>query len=300
MKPQAAPKVNRRSDPTRTKTLRKRYAQRLRGQLGKLNAAIRTSIVDQDIFGLKQNATPKDPTPADVFQFTRDSTQADQFMDWLERQEKEGLLRIIERNDNPFIRSSYERGLDHAERELRTAGMQTGDVPVQEIFNRPVHQDAVQLLYTRNLQELQGITEAMNQQITRELADGFQKGLNPRDVARNITDRVNKVGKHRATVMARTEIINAHSEATLNRYERMGVENVTVRAELSTAGDNRVCPICASLEGKTYSLQEARSSSFDFDPSEVDMDTTPSMSGSYRMRPPLHPQCRCALVPVVS
>jgi SPP1 gp7 family putative phage head morphogenesis protein len=45
--------------------------------------------------------------------------------------------------------------------------------------------------------------------------------------------------------------------------------------ELVTAGDLRVCPMCQGLNGKVYTIKEARGLI------------------------PVHPQCRCAWVPVM-
>jgi hypothetical protein len=75
--------------------------------------------------------------------------------------------------------------------------------------------------------------------------------------------------------MARTSVIDAHAAATLSRYgEHDAVEGVTVQAEHVTAGDARVCPECAALEGQVYTLQKAR--------------------GVIAV----HPRCRCAFLPV--
>ena len=147
-----------------------------------------------------------------------------------------------------------------------------------ETFNAPIHADALGILYTRNYRELKGITDAMDQEISRVLTRGFAEGWNPRKMAREINDRVDKVGLTRARTLARTETIHAHSEATLNRYESMlGADaQVTGKAELLTAGDRRVCPICESLEGTVFSLTEARGVV------------------------PVHPNCRCAFLPVVN
>lgn len=294
-------RANRRTDPTRTKTLRRRYAQRLRGQLRKLNAAIRRGIVERDSLGLRGNE-PAAPTELPVFRFRSDGDKADRFMEWLERSEERGLLEVISRNDNPYVRQSYHRGLDHATTELTRQGLEPEEVDVEEVFNKPIHQEAVRTLYTRNFEELQGITQTMNQQISRELTDGFVQGLNPRTIVRNITDRVDAIGKHRATVMARTEIINAYSEATLNRYERQGVSAVTVRAEIETAGDSKVCQICEALEGRQFTIQEAREETwrFDEDAASHPTDVTSSMIGDKPFKPPIHPQCRCALIPVIN
>lgn len=268
-------------DPTRSTVLRRRYAQRLRGWFGKLNATIRTAVQSRNVFSINES----DPTPPGVFGFPRDDQKVEAFIRWLEQQEQQGILDIVSSNDNKFVRSGYEKGVRHANEALEEAGYDVPDRDVENIFNLPVHQDALQLLYTRNFDELKGITEAMNQAISRELAEGFQRGENPTKIARRITDTVDDIGKRRATTLARTEVIRAHSEATLNRFERFGVGEVTVKAEWSTAGDRRVCPICRALEGKTFTISEARESTFSFEGKD------------YPLRPPAHPNCRCALIP---
>lgn len=285
-------------DPTRSQTLRRRYAQRLRGQFDAIRAAINKGIRDRDVFGLRgvESLQPRPPRdlPSRVFDFSTDSEKTEQFMTWLRRQEQRGILEVISRGDNQFVRSAYAKGLRHADAQLNAEGLVVPDEELQTLFNQPVHRDTLQSLFTRNFNELEGITEAMNQQISRELTDGFSRGLGPREMARNVTDRVDKVGKHRATVLARTETIRAHSDATLNRYEQLGVETVTIEAEFLTAGDARVCPLCASQEGRTFTITEARSETFSFRAGESQPS---SLSGEYPVNPPIHPQCRCAWIP---
>lgn len=75
--------------------------------------------------------------------------------------------------------------------------------------------------------------------------------------------------------MARTETIYAHAESTLDRFESVGVENVTADVEFRSADDSRVCPICESLDGNRYTIGEARGLI------------------------PQHPRCRCAWSPIV-
>lgn len=286
------------ADPSRTSTLRKRYAQKLRGRYDELITAIRTGVIEQDVFGLRGEslqAQPIDDPPP--FRFETDSRKHEEFMAWLRRQLNRGVLRVIERNNNVYIQNAYNSGLRHARRELQKAGHPIEQQDVEITFNLPVHQEAVALLYTRNYEALRGINQEIAKQISRALADGFARGENPRVIARTITDRVDKIGRTRATTLARTEVIHAHSEATLNRYQQAGTEQVTIRAEFATAGDRRVCPVCLAREGKTVTIQQAREESFTFEPGE---DDPPSLAGRYPIKPPIHPNCRCVWLPVVS
>lgn len=284
-------------DPSRTLTLQREYAQHLRAPFGELISVIRRRIGQDDIFGLELFSGNIEDPP--VFRFESDPDKQDEFLDWLETQEEEEILTTIDRNNNQYVRHSYSRGLDFADEMLRQEGI-TIPAGMDNPFDTPVHQDELQRLYTRNYEELQGITSAMRQEISRELTDGFAAGLGPEEMAANLSDRVDKVGRHRATTLARTEVIQAHSDATLNRYEEMGITNVTVQAEFRTAGDRRVCPVCSALEGQTrdqpMTIDETRNETFTFNPS--DSSIPDSLRGEFRKQPPLHPNCRCVILPV--
>lgn len=288
-----------REDPTRTKTARRRFAQHLRNRWDAIRFHINRGLVDNDAFGLRgpdiggtlegqsgdldrefeANVETDDSiTPgAGQFDFPSSAEAAEEFEEWLD-----GALEreIIEEYDGDrYIRTGYGRGIKHGDARMREAGVDVPDEALESAFRHPVHQDKLELLYTRAFEELEGINSATAQSIRRELTDGLSQGMNPREIARNINDRVGAVGKTRSTVMARTEVIRSHSEGSLDRYERMmGDTEVTVQAELSTAGDSRVCQQCADAAGRgPWPIEEFRGSGY---------------------QPPIHPRCRCTILPV--
>lgn len=281
-------------DPTRTKTLRKRYAQKLRGRFAAINTEIRSGVRDRDVFGLRDDRRTR---PADTLatplpsQFPeRRDRQLETFDDWLQRQLDNDVLAVIGPNRNQFVRTGYERGLTHAEREARKIGVNVPDEQIQGVVARPIHREELQTAYTRDYSELEGITQAVSQQANRTLAEGLARGENPRAIARRLTDRIDAIGKTRATTLARTSVIDTFNAAALNRYEQLdGVEGISVTAEWQTAGDNRVCPICEALEGRMWTIEEARSATV----SVAGHDDIP-------VRPPAHPNCRCAIIPSTS
>lgn len=286
-----------RGDPTRTLPLANRYAQRLRGQLGHLNAAIRRGVEENDIFGLRPIDTLQpvpDPPP---FRFETDQEKVELFMRWLNEQIDRGILEVVGTEENPFIRSAYSRSVQDADTILNAQGVTVPETDLEAVFNTPVHQRALEGLFTRNFENLTDITDDMAGAIREELTQGFARGINPNEMARNITGRVDAIGKHRATVLARTETINAYSTGTLNRYEDFGVTRVTVRAEFLTAGDDRVCPLCASLEGETVTIDTARNGTWEF---TTEDEALAHLEGTYPFSPPVHPQCRCRWIPSVS
>ena len=264
-----------RHDPTKTTTLRRRFQAEAYRRFRKLKGRIRKVIEEEDGFGLKTNR----------FEFRRDDEKIGAFMEWLRQAQREEILDVREGIPSSragaqawsavYIESAYQRGIAQAAAEMRGQGAQVSERWVDAAFNREIHADRLGIAYTRTFEELRGITEAMDQQISRELARGLAEGRNPRAIASAINNRVDKVGLTRARTLARTEVINAHAEATLNAYEEAGVEGVDALAEFSTAGDDDVCEECAALEGNVRPLADARGLI------------------------PVHPNCRCAWLPVV-
>src|SRR4030067_1119000 len=99
---------------------------------------------------------------------------------------------------NIYILSAYQRGVLRAAAELKKRGIPYLFLSLEEIFMSPFHADAVALLYTRSFNELKGITDEMDKQISRVLAEGLANGENPRKIAYDIVDRVDKIGITRA------------------------------------------------------------------------------------------------------
>lgn len=192
--------------------------------------------------------------------FARDPNKNELFMQWLRDINETTVLDIEEvteeirvgqgprlpsedpRWTDKWVRRSYVRGVERADVQVRKLGVSVPQLSsVQGLVNAPIHASKLETLFSRSFEELRGVTKSMEQQITRELADGVAQGINPREMARNINNRVDKVGLTRARTLARTEVVRAHNEAALTRYEEMGFNEVRGRAEWLTAGDSRVC-----------------------------------------------------------
>lgn len=267
-------------DPTRTLTLRRRFEGEMGRRFRRLKGLIRTTVgYENDAFGLAANAEP-----ADTFDFPTDPAKQEAFMRWLrnalgdEIVEVEGFAGVRQGRHYTakYVRASYARAIKDAGSKLRAEGL---DVPVEDVetmFNLPVHEQSLQRLYTRTYENLEGISGPTAKAVREELTQGFVEGVNPNEMARRLNDRVDAIGLNRARTLARTETIHSHAEGTLDRFQRAGVENVSLQAEWLTAGDLRVCELCAARAGDVLPLREARGLI------------------------PLHPMCRCAWSPVVS
>jgi SPP1 gp7 family putative phage head morphogenesis protein len=135
----------------------------------------------------------------------------------------------------------------------------------------------------------------MTEVVRDTLLEGLRDGINPRAMARNLTDEIESLQKTRAEMLARTETMNAYTESTLDRYREAGVDSVT-QAEFIDADDSRVCPICSKLDGRITPMSAIDTATFQFEPSEEDQD---SLGGEYPVKPPVHVSCRCTLLPVI-
>lgn len=263
-----------RQDPSRTAMLRRAFEAEIYRRFRELKGKVNGALVSGDPFGLRVN-----------FTFTTNPQKVAGFMQWLEDQASLGILGVRPGTSvrtvgasawtSTYIESAYQKGLARSASQMRAGGVKIGDRWIESALRRPIHADRVGLLYTRAFTELSGITQEMDRQLSRVLAQGAADGLAPAQIARNLNDRIDKIGLTRARTLARTEIIAAHAEATLNGFTEAGIEGVEVEAEWITAGDDVVCPECQALEGKVFDLDEARGML------------------------PVHPNCRCAWLPKV-
>ena len=64
------------------------------------------------------------------------------------------------------------------------------------------------LVHARMFEEMKGLTAEVKRDMARVLTDGVGRGLNPREVARNLTEQVG-IEKRRANRIARTEVTTA-------------------------------------------------------------------------------------------
>lgn len=267
-----------RKDPSRTTVLRNQFAAEMRRRFQAVILEL-TSVLHRA--GVTGVAIPGEEL------YSTSTKRIEAFISWLRDMVDRHVLRVYQGPAMPginkhwtdmYIQSAYRKGVTHAQMFLRDDDALTDDRPVQftaDLGANGVHADRVALLFTRTYNELVGVTDAMKQQMVRTLVEGVVTGLGFREIARNLSTDVTRIGKARGELIARTEVIRAYNEAALNEYEAAGLEEVEVLAEWLTAGDDRVCPRCAPMQGKVYTLAEAHGVL------------------------PLHPQCRCVWTPRV-
>jgi len=290
-------------DPTNTEDLRERFLREIRRRFRRLRGRIREAAgYEDDVFHLAQDARLADAD--DVERFPTDGGKTRAFIAWLREKLDDDVLEPATRREvrdgehwsATYIRAAYVKGWEQARERLQNAGVATE--AVDDVFRLGVPTEQLRRLYTRTYENLESVTSAAAPAVRETLTEGLAEGVNPKEMARRLTETVRGLQRTRAEVLARTEVINSYAEATLDRYDRVGVDGVTVSGEFATADDDRVCPICNALEGEEFATDAMRTATFEFDPSTAP-DAVESDGGTYPVKPPVHPQCRCAILPVI-
>lgn len=292
-------------DPTRTTTLRNAFVSQMNKRFDKLAADIGKAIVGDDVFNLitpKTNLAINASPGYHAFDFPTSSAKVEAFMRWVNRQIDNGVLQVNNFAQigtsidaawtNMYIYNGYSRGVNRARQEMIKAGYkiptieETGGLRV--VMSDMTHMDRVGVAYLRAFNGLKNITTTMDAQISTVLAEALANGDGAYLTARKIRAVIKGGGaelgiydtlgrfipaKRRAEMLARTEIIRAHHLGTIQEYENWGAAGVKVKAEWSTAGDDRVCEQCAGYDGNVYTLEEVRNMI------------------------PVHPNCRCMALP---
>jgi SPP1 gp7 family putative phage head morphogenesis protein len=167
---------------------------------------------------------------------------------------------------------AYNHGTTFASMTLKRGGHPAfkfmPDIPqgVSFAFTGP-NKASYEAMLRNNLNDLTKVTDEIKSIIKREMLTGIEKSETTIQIMRRIRDAAD-LGKKRATLIARTEVMKAVNQGAKERYTEAGV-----RTEWLTTHDERLCDECFSLDGKL----------------------TPEDTGGL---PPRHPNCRCCVLPV--
>ena len=126
------------------------------------------------------------------------------------------------------------------------------------------------------------------------IAEGVAKGESVPTIRQNITKEFATYSKMQAERITRTEVLRASHDATLDAWEQSGI---VIEKQWLTAMDERVCPYCAPLNGKTVELKtvffKKGSEYFGLADKPLDLSYGSVKGGN------LHVNCRCDILPVV-
>ena len=260
-------------DPTRTLTLRNRFAKEAKRRFKALNKAVRAAILEHGILsgGLQAMSVQKNDNPSEVIR---------KFLEWLSRQENREILTANGITDemwtDTYLDQAYRQGVKRARAEMSRAGYQVPPVDdvggVDALMVQPIHHDMAKILGMEMRTNIQTTATNMNMIIGKLLNGAVPAGRDPSVIADQITKIMTNLipdvplpeinerfmsGMQRTIQIGRTGVVKSHHIATIKEYEQWGVEGVQVMAEFVTAGDDRVCERGKTLEAKgPYALEE--------------------------------------------
>lgn len=134
--------------------------------------------------------------------------------------------------------------------------------------------------------------------LNASLKEGAELGEGIPQLTKRVRALFADMSKKRARMIARTEIIRAQNAGAEVGYQLAGIEN----KQWWTAKDERRCEFCAAMHGKIIPVGNNY-----FNLGDV-FEITTGDSNKIRLNinysevkyPPLHPHCRCCLLPVVT
>lgn len=127
--------------------------------------------------------------------------------------------------------------------------------------------------------------------LNKTLAEGIQAGENLDKLRKRVDEVYGKAERYRTLRVARTETLNASNEATNEAYRQTGY----VKGKEWYVNPD-ACDLCTPFEGKTIGLDDTyvkEGESYEDAAGEVHENTYDDIDS-----PPLHPNCRCTILPV--
>jgi len=204
--------AERRRDPTGTGDIRSRFRSDMRQRWTRMRRLVREAVVDHDMLGLGPTSVESISTVAQGGDVIRG------FQMWLD----EALKQVVLGGDGSWTRPYVQETAARAEaRAHRLVGWQGASA---------THYSA-DALQAAVVVELQGVAEAVSQQVMRVAASAVLAKVKPTVAARQALDRIEAVGKTRARMVAETSIVQAFNHATLDVFQALGLRKVGTQAE---------------------------------------------------------------------
>lgn len=177
-----------------------------------------------------------------------------------------------------FVVRAHRQGLDDASIRLGSR------------VKSPFSESAVQAI-NASLLKTENDFSHVTHELSQQLADRVKGSTTVDEALSAVSERFKAIGVARGHTVAVVNTISSHARASLQHFRANGIKQVGVELEgvppkkftdaqeemlqFTTAGDNDVCPDCEDMEGMVFSIDEAEGVI------------------------PVHPNCRCAWVPIM-
>lgn len=250
-------------NPTKTGSIEKAWLRDLSKRWRKYKQATLKLLTDQNKALTTNAAEP----------FAMDASQIRVYMTFIESQIRSILLGTDSAPNwqARYQFMSYQRALEVTRAQLASQGAGMIRTPEEQaaglalqpftatpslstgVITQPIHQGALQFLYTRSYESLKGWTDKLAIETRQILMDGLEQGKGIREVRRQIYDRIG-VSKARSELIARTETIQAYQRSASAEAARLEEElGEPIKMRWLSAEDSRVRPLHASYHGTLVS-----------------------------------------------
>lgn len=218
-------------------------------------------LVTGDMFGLRV-FVPVINSPARLPQ------KAAQFQRWLDRHVKEQIHSPeVRQRIRSFLSKSLTQGVRRSY-ELTGVNLKLAGILRQFYYGKKAQfidqivrspDAAIQLenLFTRDWEELSGLSNNLKTQLQLELGKGVMSKKSPLQIYKQLQNLISQSNK-RAHRNVRTAIVRAHAEGQLLAFESLGINKLRLQVERLATKDHPVCPECTKLSKRTFTIAQAR------------------------------------------
>lgn len=249
------------NNPTRTLTIEQQWLADINRRFRALDAAIVMQLKQSEMI---VNAFAMSIDQQRIFMAWLEVKIDELFLTtkWQEQYQLKSYMRALKRVRGDLIGAGVDLALTNAEREIiKVSDFDFSARPslvTQTLPTQPIHQDALEFLFSRSYDSLKTATGKMSATIRTELFDGVQAGEGALQIARRIAMRTG-VAKNNARLIARTETIQAYHRSTINETERLGDETgEEFKMVWITARDERVRKLHAKWHGTIITPAKCR------------------------------------------
>lgn len=195
-------------------------------------------------------------------------------------------LLILQRAWNVRIRKEFQPTLE----TLINQAMQSGSDEVGIAF-RLNNQPAIDFVNSYVFKFAETMSQTSRNQIRDTILRGQRDGLSIAEQRQTLNTLFDSWSQNRALQVARSETIRASNRGAQFVYKQSGIQ----RMEWLSSDD--ACVYCEELDGKIVSVAE----SFVELGGQVEVAEEIPLSTNYEDvdTPPLHPNCRCTVIPVI-
>jgi predicted Fe-Mo cluster-binding NifX family protein len=200
------------ADPTGTADIRRRFRGQTDIRWRRFSQMLRAAVMQQDVLGLKSGST------VSAMSIMSASSTPDAririFQSWVDAT----LTRVVLETDTAYLdgmaATAYRRAVARA---MRLSFSQAQPKLAGE---------AIASLQQLTLVEMQGVCEAVSQQLVRAGTDAIISKRTPQQAWQALSPIVEKIGVNRSRAVVEVLTIKAHGAGTLDQFEAAGIKKV--------------------------------------------------------------------------